>query len=117
VIRGPGRSGSGRRWPRAEQTAAQAAQAEEAKVAARRARVRESEERVAKQRDAAMARWEDYQRRRADAEAQGSPPPTGRPPDQAYRTRRALARLASTGRGWPRPKRPQPWLCMIRWLT
>ena len=83
---------------RADQAAAEAAQAEEAKVAARRARVQESEERVAEQRDTAMARWQDYQRRRAEAETQGSPPPPGRPPaapDEAHRTRRALARLAS----------------------
>ena len=51
---------------RAEQAAAEAAQAEEAKVAARRARVQESEERVAQRRDAAMARWEEYRRRRTD---------------------------------------------------
>jgi transposase len=83
---------------RAEQTAAQAAQAEEAKVAARRARVEDSAERVARQRAAAEGRWEDYQRRRAEADAQGSPPPTGRrpsPPEQACGTRRALARLAA----------------------
>ena len=80
---------------RAEHTAAQAAQAEEAKVAARRARVEDSAERVARQRAAAEARWEDYQRRRAEADAQGNPPPTGRrpaPPEQACGTRRALAR-------------------------
>ena len=83
---------------RTERAAAQAAQAEEAKVAVRRARVEESVERVAQQRDAAAARWEDDQRRRAEADAQGSPPPKGRPPappEQARGTRRALARLAS----------------------
>jgi transposase len=83
---------------RTEQAAAQAAQAEERRVAARRARVEESVERVAQQRGAAAARWEDYQRRRAEADKQGSPPPTGRPPappEQAGGTRRALARLAA----------------------
>jgi transposase len=83
---------------RTEQAAAQAAQAEERRVAARRARVQESAERVAQQRNAAAARWEDYQQRRAEAKEQGNPPPTGRSPaapEQASRTRRALARLAS----------------------
>ena len=54
---------------RTEQAAAQAAQAEEAKVAARRARVEDSTERLAEQRDAAAARREDYQPRLAAAEA------------------------------------------------
>jgi transposase len=83
---------------RTERASAQAAQAEERRVAARRARVEESVERVAQQRGAAAARWEDYQRRRAEADKQGSPPPTGRPPappEQAGGTRRALARLAA----------------------
>jgi transposase len=60
---------------RTERAAAQAAQAEEGRVAARRARVEESVERVAQQRGAAAARWE--------------------PPEQAGGTRRALARLAA----------------------
>jgi transposase len=80
---------------RAEQAADQAAATAERKVAVRRARMVESEERLAQQRAAAAEGWQDYQRRRAEAEARGEPKPLGRPPSQQARgTRRALARLA-----------------------